>query len=89
MQNDLPNGYEVFRKKKGHANAHETVHVQVGEPGHTAQRQRKNTEKNVKILSSAGKSKPEDLWSQIKKLEVFCFHWKLLLKNFLLRNFRF
>lgn len=50
MQNDLPNGYEVFRKKKGHANAHETVHVQVGEPGHTAQRQRKNTEKNVKIL---------------------------------------
>lgn len=61
MQNDLPNGYEVFRKQKGHANAHETVHVQVGEPRHTAQRQRKNT-------------KPEDLWSQIKKLEVFCFH---------------
>ncbi|KAF4788043.1 hypothetical protein TURU_164094 [Turdus rufiventris] len=30
MQNDLPNGYEVFRKQKGHANAHETVHVQPG-----------------------------------------------------------
>lgn len=50
MQNDLPNGYEVFRQQKGHANAHETVYVQVRKPRHTAQRQRKNTEKNVKIL---------------------------------------
>lgn len=89
IQNVLPNGYEVVRQQKGHENSHETAHVQLEKPGHKARRQRKNTEKNLKILLEFCKGNPDQkicLRSQIKK---FFSHWKLLVNNLLRSNGRF